>query len=165
MFLAKTIKIFMYCWSVSWLQLAEVNVQFRFHVQLQKYMNEFNLKYIPERTSTPYCCCNDRSICFNSTSASNLSYASCNINCQLRFTLCAWLTSSDVLKEAGPNTSASYCFESDVHDAYALFTFGCLSPSKSFFLEEEKFPYFLFPLQIYSENVSVCCNICVCNGA
>ena len=137
-----------------WLQVGECNIQFRFHVQLQNYTNEFNLKYNPEKNSTPYCCCANRNICFTSINDSNLDYSSCPFQCQLRFTLCAALTSPSEMSEAEPSTLAPYCFESDVNTGFPFYIFGGLSPSSSFFPDQNKFPHFQFPFELHSPNVS-----------
>ena len=135
--------------------MVDCNVQFRFRVQLKEYRNDFNLKYIPQMNSTPYCCCDNKFICFTSTNDGNLNINSCGSQCPLKFTLCAGLTSSNVMKEAEPNTLAPHCFESDVQTGLVLITFDCPSSSNSFFPNQEKVPYFQFPFELHSPNVSV----------
>ena len=122
-------------------------------MQLQEYHNEYNLKYSSDSGTTPYCCCGQGKICFNSTDADNLTIDSCLVRCSLRFMICADLANITMEAEnAIPDYP--YCYESVVGDAPSIINFGCPSPSVDFFPSQHFQPQFIFPLENYSQIVS-----------
>ena len=135
------------------MQVVESNAQFKLYVQLQKYYHEFNLKYIPEKDGTQYCCCADRDICFHSINASNLTYYSCVQQCKLRFTLCAGLANATLENEEGMSNS-TYCYMSVIKPTPPSINFQFLSSNSYFFPTEMIYPHFYFSSEVNSPNVS-----------
>ena len=139
---------------IDQLQVARGNSYQELHVLLQRYDNDFNLKYLPEKTDKPYCCCTDEEICFNSTDAKNLSLESCSGQCMLRFTLCAEV-SNETKRGNKAVTNSSHCFVSDVHSGHPLIIFGCLrSRIQDFFPNQSFLLDFAFPLNDLEHQVS-----------
>lgn len=138
------------------LQVSATNGREGLYVGLQRYYNEFNLKYIPDKGVTPYCCCGFGNDCFTSTDASNLTIRSCTTQCMLRFTLCAEMqTGKDSLTDRHGVSLAPICYESEVRVAPPLVVFDqcSSSSSKEFFPSQDMALNFIFPFERAQQNV------------
>ena len=132
------------------MQVVESNVQYRFHVHLQKYENEFNLKYNPDMTDTPYCCCANRNHCFSSTNDSKLNWSPCSTQCSLVFTLTAKLGWFEGITSEEASMITPHNFTSNSVLTVPYIDFHCSSVGQDFFPS----PEFTFPFNIPSPNVS-----------
>ena len=129
------------------------NAQFPLYVQLQEYYNFYNLKYIPEKSVTPYCCCANKNICFSSTDASNLTMEICIGQCKLRFTLCAELTNITMETEEGMSDTL-HCYMSEIGNSPPGIEFGSPFSGSHFFPNQMLPPLFSFPFENHSPTVS-----------
>ena len=116
-------------------------------VRLQEYYNAYNLQYKPEGSTTPYCRCGNKSACFTSTDADNLTLASCPFQCSLRFIIC-----DELVNVTMPDFER--CFQSEVNSAPPLVDFAPPSSSNDFFPNQETYPQFIFRYVTYSQTVS-----------
>ena len=132
------------------MQVVDSIIQSKFHVQLQKYENYLNLKYVADKSVSPYCCCYNSDICFKSTSDSNVS---CPGQCMLKFTLCASLPWSNATKETGADLLSPHCYMSEVDAGPPIIKFDCLMSNKHYFPSQPNYPQFPFSLEIDSQMV------------
>ena len=145
---------FVFYLHVHSLQVVESTVEFQLYVQLQEYDNEYNLKYIPEKTA-PYCCCADSNNCFKSTNTNNLTIASCNVQCPLRFTLCAELANEFMQTDEGMSPTSD-CYMSEINHSNPVINFGSSLLGSHFFPNRQLPPLFSFTFKIHSPDVSIC---------
>ena len=135
------------------LQSVQSNVEVKLYVQLQEYSNEYNLKYRPEKTATPHCCCSTGSPCFTSTDNSNLTFENFTGQCALRFTLCAELANVTMKAEEGMSDTPG-CYLSEIKPTPPLVEFGLSSSRTSYFPNQWLFPHFSFRLENQAQSVS-----------
>ena len=126
------------------MQVAESTIRQELYIQLQQYSNALNLKYLPQKNDTPYCCCANGDTCFASIDADNLDSMSCLGQCQLRFTLCTEIVNEEADIDE-PKPQSQHCNMSSFQKGLPLINFGCQSAASEAYL----------PLDTLQMNVSL----------